>query len=240
LSREGTRARQIALFDFDGTLVNTTPLILRSFHATWQQVCGLRCEDAEYIATFGLPLPVAFEQMTERFAAEGRIPRPAQAASLVEELIATYRSFNERWHDEMIEPFDGIAETLPKLQARGWQLGIVTSKKRVGLERGLRIFQMTDLFDVTICAEDSTIHKPQPEPLLLAMRKLEANPDETIYIGDSTHDLIAGRAAGVRTAAAGWGPFPLEALQQLQPDYLLRKPEELLEVTGAQQVSEHI
>lgn len=234
MTEEGTRARRVALFDFDGTLVNTTPLILRSFHATWQQVCGLACAEAEYIATFGLPLATAFEQMTEQFAAAGRIPRPAQAASLVEELITVYRSFNERWHDDMIEPFDGIAETLPKLRAHGWQLGVVTSKKRVGLERGLRIFQMTDWFDVTICAEDSTIHKPQPEPLLLAMQKLGARPSETVYIGDSTHDLVAGRAAGVCTAAAAWGPFPLEALRQLQPDYLLRQPAELLKLTEVQ------
>jgi pyrophosphatase PpaX len=223
----------VALFDFDGTLVNTTPLILRSFHATWQQVCGLTCADAEYIETFGLPLATAFEQMAERFATAGRIARPAQATSLVEELIATYRSFNERWHDEMIEPFVGIAETLHTLKARGWQMGVVTSKKRAGLERGMSIFQMTELFDVTICAEDSTIHKPRPEPLLLALDKLDATPSETIYIGDSTHDLVAGRAAGVRTAAAGWGPFPLETLQQLQPDYLLRQPEELLHLRAS-------
>lgn len=226
----GTDALRVVLFDFDGTLVNTTPLILRSFHATWEQVCGLRCDDAEYIATFGLPLPTAFEQMAERFAAEGRITPPTQPGSLVEELITVYRSFNERWHDEMIEPFAGIAETVQGLQKRGCRLGVVTSKKRVGLERGLRIFEMTDLFDVTICAEDSTIHKPQPEPLLLALRRLNAAARETVYVGDSTHDLIAGRAAAVRTAAATWGPFPLEALQQLQPDYLLRKPTDLLQL----------
>lgn len=228
---------EVVLFDFDGTLVNTTPLILRSFHATWQEVCALRCEDAEYIATFGLPLPVAFEQMAERFVAEGRLPAPASNLALVEELITTYRNFNERWHDEMIEPFAGIRETLEGLRQRGCRLGVVTSKKRVGLERGLRIFQMSDFFEVTICAEDSTIHKPQPEPLLIALRQFQAQPAQGLYVGDSTHDLVAGRAAGVRTAAATWGPFPVAALQQLQPDYLLGQPQELLQLIGAEQAA---
>jgi pyrophosphatase PpaX len=215
----------VALFDFDGTLVNTTPLILRCFHATWQQVCELVNEEAEYIQTFGLPLQTAMEQMAARYVVAGRI---AERATLVDELITAYRSFNECWHDEMIEAVAGMAETLPALRARGWRLGIVTSKKRLGLERGLRCFELAELFDVTICAEDSLIHKPRPEPLLLAIEQLAASPDETVYVGDSTHDLIAGRAACVRTAAATWGPFPRAELERLQPDYLLERPEELL------------
>jgi pyrophosphatase PpaX len=216
---------RVALFDFDGTLVNTTPLILRCFHETWREVCELINDEAEYIRTFGLPLQTALEQMAARYAAAGRI---VERATLVDELIAAYRGFNECWHDEMIEAVAGVAETLPALKARGWRLGIVTSKKRVGLERGLRLFGLAELFDVTICAEDSLIHKPRPEPLLLAMQRLAANADETVYVGDSTHDLVAGHAAGVRTAAAAWGPFPRAELEQLQPDYLLERPEELL------------
>jgi len=218
----------VALFDFDGTLVNTTPLILRCFHATWQQVCALVNDETEYIQTFGLPLQTAMEQMAARLVTAGRIAATTNQAALVAELITTYRSFNECWHDEMIEAVAGMAETLAALKARAWRLGIVTSKKRLGLERGLRCFELAELFDVTICAEDSLIHKPRPEPLLLAMQQLAANPDETVYVGDSTHDLVAGRAACVRTAAATWGPFQRAELEELQPDYLLERPEELL------------
>lgn len=221
-------ALRVALFDFDGTLVNTTPLILRCFHATWQQVCGLSNAETEYIQTFGLPLQTAMEQMAARYLAAGRM---AERATLVDELIAAYRSFNECWHDEMIEAVAGMAETLPVLKARGWRLGIVTSKKRVGLERGLRLCELAGLFDVTICAEDSLIHKPRPEPLWLALQRLKASSDETVYVGDSTHDLIAGRAARVCTAAATWGPFLRAELAELQPDYLLEAPADLLSLS---------
>src|SRR5437016_9592869 len=103
------------LFDFDGTLVNTTPLILRCFRATCEQVFGFACEDAAYIQTFGIPLQAAMAQMIERLTTEGRIAAFADPAAKAEELTCTYRVFNESWHDNMIQPFVGVNEMLCEL-----------------------------------------------------------------------------------------------------------------------------
>jgi pyrophosphatase PpaX len=219
---------RVVLFDFDGTLVNTTPLILRCFRATWAQVYGLALEDAEYIRTFGIPLQAAMAHLLERLAAEGHIPAPEDLAAKVEELVWAYRSFNEDWHDEMIQPFAGVGEMLRELKARGYRLGLVTSKKRLGAERGMRLYGMAELFELSLCAEDTSQNKPHPEPIWRAMERLGAAPGETIYVGDSTHDIVAGRAAGVVTAAAAWGPFPRAELAALRPDYLLEAPGDLL------------
>jgi pyrophosphatase PpaX len=216
------------LFDFDGTLVNTTPLILRCFRATCEQVFGFACEDAAYIQTFGIPLQTAMAQMIERLTVEGRIAAMADPLAKAEELTGTYRAFNERWHDEMIQPIAGVDEMLQELKQRGFRLGLVTSKKRAGAERGMRLYGMAELFDLSICVEDTRNNKPHPEPLLRAMEILDTRPGETIYVGDSTHDIVAGRAAGVLTAAAAWGPFPRAELAALQPDYLLNAPRDLL------------
>jgi pyrophosphatase PpaX len=89
---------------------------------------------------------------------------------------------------------------------------------------------MDGLFEVIIGAEDVDNHKPHPEPLQKAMEKLGVSPPETIYVGDSVHDIVAGRAAQLRTAAATWGPFPRIELESLQPDYLLDEPKELLTI----------
>lgn len=223
-------ALRAVLFDFDGTLVNTTPLILRCFRATWMQVFGFECEDATYIQTFGIPLETAMADITARLVDQCRIAAPADTAAKAEELTRTYRAFNERWHDEMIQPFVGVDEMLRELKQRGLRLGLVTSKKRLGAERGMRLYGMTELFDLSLCAEDTTHNKPHPEPLLRAMATLDVHPGETIYVGDSTHDIVAGRAARVATAAAAWGPFPRAALEALQPDYLLDAPRELLAI----------
>src|SRR5262249_24755357 len=119
-------------------------------------------------------------------------------------------------------------EALKELKNRGLKLGIVSSKMRPGVERGLGLFEMAEFFDLIICAEDVVNHKPHPEPLLCAIRGLGASPEETVYIGDSIHDIVAGGAAGVRTGAATWGPFPRNQLESFEPDFLLHDPRDIL------------
>ncbi len=219
---------RVFLFDFDGTLVNTTPLILRSFKATWQQMFGFTLAESEYRQTFGIPLETAMVQLLTRLIEERLITAPTHHDETVTEMVAVYRAFNHEWHDQMIQPFAGVDELLLALQARGCRMGLVTSKKRVGVQRGMKIFEMEAFFDVTVCAEDTRHHKPHPEPLRHAMKGLSAEPDETIYIGDSPHDIVAGKAAGITTAAAVWGPFARHELENFAPDYLADSPLELL------------
>jgi len=224
----------LLLFDFDGTLVNTTPLILRTFRATWERVFGFVYDDSQYIKTFGMLLPKAMRMLTDQAVAEGRVARPDDLAGFLaareEELTLVYRAFNQQWHDQMIEPIDGVEETLGELKSREFGLGVVSSKMRAGLLRGLNFFQMAGLFDVIIAGDDCENHKPHPEPLLRAIERAGAAARETVYIGDSAHDIIAGRAARVRTAAATWGPFPRTELENLSPDYLLEDPRDLLAI----------
>jgi len=226
------------LFDFDGTLVNTTPLILRAFRATWERVFGFVYDDSQYIKTFGMLLPKAMRLLTEQAIVEERIARPDGPPEFLadyltaksEELTLVYRTFNQQWHDEMIEPFDGVEETLGELRSRGFRLGVVSSKMRAGVRRGLDAYQMAGMFDVIVAGDDCENHKPHPEPLLRAIGAMNAPQTEAIYIGDSTHDIIAGRAARLRTAAAAWGPFPRVELENLRPDYLLDHPKDLLTI----------
>ena len=222
----------LLLFDFDGTLVNTTPLILRTFRATWEQVFGFVLDDACYIRTFGMLLPTAMKELIEQCLAEQRIARPDDPPAFLnakaEEALLAYRAFNLQWHDEMIRPFDGVDDTLRELRARRFKLGVVSSKMRAGLERGLNIYHMAELFDVIVAGDDCENHKPHPEPLLRAIEKAPASRSEAIYIGDSTHDIVAGRAARVMTAAATWGPFPRAELEELRPDLLFNHPKDLL------------
>jgi len=224
----------LILFDFDGTLVNTTPLILRSFQATWDRVFGFVYDDAQYIKTFGMLLPKAMRLLTEQSIAEERIAAPGDLSGYLEakcaELTLVYRSFNQQWHDTMIEPFDGVEETIGELRSRGFKLGVVSSKMRAGVCRGLNAYQMKELFQVIIAGDDCENHKPHPEPLLRALDAMNTIQNETVYVGDSTHDIIAGRAARVRVAAAAWGPFPRIELENLKPDYLLNRPGDLLTI----------
>jgi len=79
-----------------------------------------------------------------------------------------------------------------------------------------------------VCADEVTNPKPHPEPVQKALALLGADAGKSVYVGDSIHDMMSGRAAGVRTAAALWGPFGREHLEGATPDYWLERPENLL------------
>jgi pyrophosphatase PpaX len=80
---------------------------------------------------------------------------------------------------------------------------------------------------VIVGADDTERHKPDPEPVHKALALLNATPDATVFVGDSPHDLAAGRAAGVSTAAALWGPFTRPQLEPWTPDRWLEEPADL-------------
>jgi pyrophosphatase PpaX len=218
------------LFDFDGTLVNTTPLILHCFRLTWEKLFGFTLPESAYIQTFGIPIEKAMQQLLLNMLYDQQVAAISRISIHAERMVSTYREFNLELHDQMIAPFVGIAELLTKLKSDGRKLGLVTSKKRAGAERGMRIFEMQNFFDVTICAEDSSRHKPHPEPLLCALQSLNTPSSATVYVGDSIHDIAAGRAASVTTVAAAWGPFTRTQLEAADPDHIAETPLEVLSI----------
>ena len=220
------------LFDLDGTLIDTTDLIFQSYRHAYRQEFGDWLELEDLYLGYGRPLPDAFGAILENRG----VRRNADAqTSLIERLIVLYREFNVARHDELAHEFPGVRDVVAELGGRGYRLGLVTSKSRSIAERGLRLIGLSDRFEVTVFMEDSLRHKPDPEPLRVALNRLgpSVEPAGALYVGDSTHDLIAGRAAGLRTGAALWGPFPPESLISLQPTYLLESATELLSACPA-------
>ena len=207
------------LYDFDGTLADSTELIMRCWRHTMVTHLGECPPDEEWLRGFGTPLDV---QMA-RFARS-----TDEAAAMVD----TYRDFQHDLHDEMLRPFPGAPETVRALAERGVGLAIVTSKYRRGTLRGLDLCGLTEHFDVIVTPEDVANPKPHPDPVLFALERLGVSPSEALFVGDSPHDMAAGRAAGTRTAAALWGPFPREALERERPDALLERQEDVLDLVG--------
>jgi pyrophosphatase PpaX len=208
------------LFDLDGTLLDSTELIFRSYQHTLTSELGAPATREELYLAFGQPLPEAFAAILDY----RQVHRPdPERAALVQRLVATYRAFNFANHDALTRTFADVPAVLAELRRRGYPLGLVTSKGREIGQRGLRLAGIAEAFDVAVFQEDSARHKPRPDPLWVALERLglRARPSEAVYVGDSTHDLVAGRAAGVQTAAALWGPFPRHRLTSLDPDFLL-------------------
>ncbi len=202
------------LFDLDGTLIDSIELILASYRHTFRVHGKPLPPDEAWIVGIGTPLRTQLRAFTQD---------PLE----IETLLATYREYNLANHDRMVRAFPGVRETLDHLAARGTALGVVTSKLSEGVRRGLEVSGLTDYFDVLVSADDVTNAKPHPEPVFKALELMHRTPERTVFIGDSPHDLAAGRAAGVRTAAALWGAFSRSQLQPLDPDYWLTEPPEM-------------
>jgi pyrophosphatase PpaX len=205
---------QTFLFDLDGTLIDSVDLIMRSFRHTMITHRGDAPPQEVWLRGLGTPLWSQLKEFT-------------QDQAEIDAMVATYREFNHANHDQMVQRYPGLLEAIQQLRADGKALGVVTSKMRAGTVRGLTCCGLETLFDVLVGADDTTRHKPDPTPVLKAMELLNANPSTTVFIGDSPHDLAAGHAAGVRTAAALWGPFPREWLEPHEPDYWLKAPSEI-------------
>jgi pyrophosphatase PpaX len=107
---------------------------------------------------------------------------------------------------------------------------VVTSKNRIGAERGLRKAGLTEEIDLIVAADEVTNPKPHPEPIRIALERLEVLPQHAVYIGDSVHDMEAGRAAGVATGAVLWGPFGRPHLEASMPTHWLERPRDLLRI----------
>lgn len=206
------------LFDFDGTLADTTELILAAFKFTFQHCLKKEVAESEIIKTFGLPLAEA-------------MARYASDEAAIDYMRSVYREYHLNNHDAMIKPIAGVAGALTALESRGLKMAVVTSKRSPMAKRGLKCCALEAFFPVVVGCEDTVNNKPHPEPMLKAAELLGVEPKQCICIGDSPYDLQSGRRAGALTAAVRYSPFNWEdVMTNGKPDFILNNILELLPI----------
>jgi pyrophosphatase PpaX len=208
---------RIVLFDLDGTLIDSGPIILASMQHAVRTVLGRDIPRDELGMTIGGQGIVAQMQAID--------------VEHADDLLEAYKEHNDGLH-ETLEAFDELVALLPGLKAEGRKLGIVTAKRHRTVALALERFPaLADAFDVVVGFEDTERHKPDAEPVLLAVERLAGTPGEAAYVGDSPFDIGAAKAAGVFAIAVGWGGIhPDDRLLAEGPDAFVRTPEELLDV----------
>lgn len=206
------------IFDFDGTVADTNKLIIDSWQHTYRVLAGREQDEDILKATFGEPLAISLEN------AFPDVP--------VDESINIYREHQLEIYEELIEPFNGMPELIKLLKEKGYKVGLLTSRLKPSTMIGLEKFGIVSYFDSIITLENCTKHKPDPEPMLVALKSLEAKPEEAIMIGDSLFDIRCAHNAGVEAALVSWAVAlsdpPTEG--EDKPEYILNKAEDLLEV----------
>jgi pyrophosphatase PpaX len=206
----------VVLFDLDGTLVDSGPILLASMRHATKTVLDREFADDELLAHvggWGL-----HEQM--------RVFDAARA----EELVQCYREHNEPLHAELAW-CTGMKPVLDRLAEQGRTLGLVTTKRRRTVELAFAALPLERYFDVFVASDDTRRHKPHPEPLLLALERLGRAPEEAAYVGDAPFDVEAAKAGGLLAVAVTWGGIhSRERLEAAEPDAIVSKPEGLLGV----------
>jgi pyrophosphatase PpaX len=202
------------LFDLDGTLIDSIELILNSAKHAFRDFDGHVPTDAEWLTGVGIPLVTMFE-------------RYARSHAERDALIAKYREYQFAHHDRLVRCYDTVIETVDLIRAAGHPAAIVTSKTTTLAKRGLDHVGLGPHFDVIIGCDRCERHKPDPEPVRIALEELGYQADDAVFVGASVHDMHAGNAAGVTTIAALWGPFSREDLVASQPRHYLERMADL-------------
>ncbi|MGD9572435.1 MAG: HAD family hydrolase [Thermoleophilia bacterium] len=202
------------LLDLDGTVIDSVALIRESHRHAVRTVLGEEWEDARLVANVGRPL---LEQMD------------AFSPDHADELYSVYREWNHANTAALLLPYEGVQEVLRELKNAGVLLGIVTSKSRDAVDLAWDVLPWCrELFDVEITADDTTLHKPDAEPVLAGLDRLGVTTEGACYVGDAPFDIQAGKAAGVTAIAVTWGFFPPSDLEAEAPDVICATPAELL------------
>lgn len=205
----------IVLFDLDGTLANTIPLIVASYQYTFRKMFDIEVDETEAKSWIGRPLINFFEEAYPERGAE---------------LTLVYREWNEAHIEELIESFDGAAELCDELTAAGLRVGVVTSKLRKTAKWTLELTGFGDNVELLVGMEDTEKHKPHPDPLLRALEMLDAIPEDAIYVGDAIFDIQAAQAAGMDVVAVTWGAGEADALRAENPNHLVNTMDQLREL----------
>ena len=202
------------IFDLDGTLIDSVGLILESARHAFTSLGRTPPTDAQWIAGIGTPLVAQLREF-------------ARDDADVAELVSGYRSYQREHHDRLTRPFPQVAATLIALRNAGHPTAIVTSKAEDIARRSVAHTGLAHLIDTIVGIESCTRHKPDPEPVHVALARLGADPARALFVGDSPHDVASGNAAGVATVAALWGPFTRETLAVARPVHWLERFEDL-------------
>lgn len=205
---------ELVVFDWDGTLLDSAAAIVHAIKASSRDLGLPEPSDTAARHVIGLGLADALKHAV-----------PELAPARYQEMIERYR-FHYLSGDKNLSLFAGVREMLESLRAAGHLLAVATGKSRLGLERALDHSGLRSLFQASRCA-DECHSKPHPQMLEELMAEFAVSPEATVMIGDTSHDLLMAKNAGVEALAVTYGAHPHDHLLEHEPRACLHSVGEL-------------
>lgn len=210
----------LVIFDFDGTLADTTQSILETYRATFDELGVKRPSDKACQSTIGVPLREGFRMLF-----------PDSDDARLDEFVKTYRSIYAANQQSLVpELFPDVAETLEAFSDAGIKMSIASSRSRVSLKAFCMDRGIEKYFDLILGCEDVLKPKPSPVPVFETLLTLCMNPDEALVVGDMPVDIAMGRGAGCRTVGVTYGNSSAEALKVAGATFVINDLKKLREI----------
>jgi len=201
------------IFDVDGTLIDTEKAVIKSLQRLLWEEQGRNYKYEELFFALGVPGAISLEKL---------------GIEDVESACAKWDCYMGSLFQE-IKVYSGIRQTLEELTRLGVKTGIVTSKTKEQFKNDFLPFGLTDCLKCVVCADDTTNHKPHPEPLQKFLEIFQLEPQEALYVGDTIYDMRCAQGADVDFALALWGAKITEGIAA---KYKLERPGEILTIAS--------
>lgn len=207
------------IFDFDGTIMNTSAVILATIKTTIAEMGLPARTDEECRSIIGIRTDEAGKYLFPEIEISN------------EEFARTFRAIYARLRKDANEQaYPEVIETLTALRERGEKLAIASSRREDSLREYLRGLGIEDWFEMVVGAESVTHGKPEPEPVLLILKKLQVSPRTTLVVGDADVDIEMGKRAGCLTCAVTYGNGTEKVLRGARPNFITNRFSELLNI----------
>lgn len=197
------------IFDFDGTLADTSQIVINSFRHIYSVFRNEDCDEDYVMTTFGEPLALTLKRDFSEHD--------------FEDVITCYRDYQIKTFNDEVKLFETVVEALDYLKSKSIKMGIATSRLRKSTLDAVEALNIKKYFDVIITAEDVEKHKPDKEPLIKTMELLNSKADSTLYVGDSKFDMECAINSDVIPVLCGWHKLSEELKNQYDVKYVLDK-----------------
>jgi HAD superfamily hydrolase (TIGR01662 family) len=213
------------IFDLDGTLIDSIDIYFTIVEKALKRLNLPAVSRNRILAA----------AESEEFKWELVLPQEvlSRKEEIIEEAWAVINEIAPQMFADNLDLIQGAGDIVENLSSNGLKIGLVTSTQRQYLETKMQPLKnagVDDLFEAIITSDDVKKRKPAPDPLITCAQQLDMKPGNCVYVGDTTTDIKAGKAAGMRTVAVLTGFDEYEALEKEDPDAIIENVQNLLQI----------